>query len=140
MRSHLVLWAALVGAASFLLFVTAYGVEALDDRLAGVQREIRREREAIRVLEAEWAYLNQPMRLRELVDEMSPLVPLAASQMVASIADIPAPLPEAAMVAPGGIPLPQRKPEMPHAAPPTAPDGRGEPSIILVGLGEGRER
>lgn len=37
-------------------------------RVATLQQEIAAEREAISVLKAEWAYLNRPDRLRDLVD------------------------------------------------------------------------
>jgi hypothetical protein len=37
-------------------------------RVASLQQQIAAEREAISVLKAEWAYLNRPDRLRELVD------------------------------------------------------------------------
>ncbi len=37
-------------------------------RVVELQRQIAQEREAISVLKAEWAYLNRPDRLRELVD------------------------------------------------------------------------
>ena len=54
--------------------------EALRE-MARVERAIERERDALGVLEAEWAYLNRPERLRDLArlnDERLRLVPLTA--------------------------------------------------------------
>ena len=75
----------LSAAALVVVFATwAYRVnyatqEALD-RLADLQARVAAEREAIAVLNAEWAYLNRPDRLRALVDRYADrldLVPLA---------------------------------------------------------------
>ncbi|MFO1210871.1 MAG: cell division protein FtsL [Amaricoccus sp.] len=44
-----------------------YATQEALDRAADLQREIADEREAIAVLDAEWAYLNRPDRLKALV-------------------------------------------------------------------------
>jgi len=56
---------AVVFAASWTYKVN-YQVQEAEDRVAALSRAIDRERTAIAVLGAEWAYLNRPERLRAL--------------------------------------------------------------------------
>ena len=60
--------------------------------LARVERAIEGRREALSVLDAEWAYLNRPERLRDLAqlnDESLRLVPLTA-EAFARLDQVPA--------------------------------------------------
>jgi len=58
-----------------------YQTQASIRRVTTLQKQIATERTAISVLTAEWAYLNRPNRLRELVDlnfddlQLLPLLP-----------------------------------------------------------------
>jgi len=46
-----------------------YDTQEANQRVASLKAQIARERSTIAVLEAEWAYLNRPERLRALVDK-----------------------------------------------------------------------
>lgn len=78
---------------SAALFHISYGVETLEDRLAGLNRQIVAEQEAIRVLRAEWAYLNRPDRLADLAAAHTELTPMKPDQIIDTVRMIPAPLP-----------------------------------------------
>jgi len=89
--------AALVAVAAFWAYNVNYAAKAAQERVASLRQEIAREREAIAVLRAEWAYLAAPDRVRALAranDAALTLSPLAAASYVALDA-IPAPPPEA---------------------------------------------
>ena len=66
MRTGGYMWAALAIAVGIGLFMVKYKVQALEDELINQREQIVRDRSAIRVLEAEWTYLNDPERLRRL--------------------------------------------------------------------------
>ena len=55
-----------------------------------LEQRIASEQEAIRVLRAEWSYLNQPERLQELASRYTTLQPLGAGQ-IGSFEDVPMP-------------------------------------------------
>ncbi len=119
-RAAAVVWSVLAIAVGVGLFMLKYEVQGLEDELSRLNREIRADRAAVHVLEAEWSYLNDPARLRELATRHLGLVPLAPDQ-VSSLAQLPLRPPAAAET-------PSPKQDAPKAktlAPPApAPGGR----------------
>lgn len=92
-RLGVLMWVWLIAGAAGVLFQVSYDVTALEEDLATLNRDIVREQEAIRVLRAEWSYLNQPERLRTLAQELTSLVPIAPAQVIESVDALPMPLP-----------------------------------------------
>ena len=88
MRIAFLLWVVLgvAGFGSVILLKTK--VQALEDELVVSQQQVNRDRSAIRVLEAEWTYLNNPERLRRLSAEHLGFGPATAKNM-ASIDALP---------------------------------------------------
>lgn len=124
----------LIALASGVLFHISYEVQSLEDELTGLNRQITHQQDSIRVLHAEWAYLNQPSRLRTLADRLSTLEPVSPDQLILAAAELPLPLPgadrtPAVIAAVAGqavpptlvsLPLPLRKPGTVVTAAPAA--------------------
>lgn len=69
MRILLVLiFSAITIFAAYWAYNENYRTQAALKRINSLQVQIANEREAISILNAEWAYLNRPERLRDLVD------------------------------------------------------------------------
>ncbi|UEM19495.1 hypothetical protein JL100_020715 [Skermanella mucosa] len=112
-----VIWLGLAGLASGALFHTSYRVQALGEDLAGLNRAIIHEQEAIQILKAEWSYMNDPTRIEEMARRHLVLGPTAAGQVIASVETIPARLhpvdpdaPQGPALVAGTVPMPSRKP------------------------------
>lgn len=82
---------------AFWAYRENYRTQAAISHMGQVQREIAGLREDLGVLRAEWAYLNRPERLRDLVDlnfERLRLIPAEGGQAV-DIGNIDYPKPPA---------------------------------------------
>jgi len=76
------------GAVAFGLYQLKYEVSRLEREAQSLNRTIMADRESIRILNAEWAYLNQPARLQEMATRFTALkAPTAHQSMM--IADLP---------------------------------------------------
>lgn len=99
MRNALLFLAALgVLGLAFWAYKENYRTKASIDQMSVVRNDIAMLRESLGVLRAEWAYLNRPDRLQELVNlnfDRLGLVPFESAQF-ATLAQIarPAPKPE----------------------------------------------
>ena len=86
MRSVLFLLTTLiVMGLAFWAYRENYSTQSAITEMADVQRQIGGLREDLIVLRAEWAYLNRPERLRELVNlnfDKLKLLPLTSDQFV----------------------------------------------------------
>lgn len=80
----------LIGA---VLFQTTQRVSDGRQKLAALTHDLQEEEETLRVLQAEWSYLNQPDRLEKLSREYLKLSPMKGQQFsrTGSIAMRPAP-------------------------------------------------
>ena len=82
-----------------LLFVVSQKVQSTERDINFLETKITREKESVRVLEAEWAYLNRPDRLEKL----------AANAQLEPTA-IPQSLDRKIMIETVVVPVPVRKP------------------------------
>ena len=88
--------------AGAVLFATSQKVQQQEDKLAALQNATRSEEAHIRVLKAEWDYLNRPDRLEGLVKVNMGMDVLPPDDVLRNVRDVPEPL----YVAP-----PSRKPQ-----------------------------
>ncbi len=111
MRKTTFMWLALAVVASAVLFHTSQKVSDGRQHLANLQQNITTEEESIRVLQAEWSYLNQPERLEKLARQYLELTPMTGRQF-AKAEDIP--------VAQVPLAAPEASPEKPVSASPVS--------------------
>lgn len=118
---------------SYGLYNLKYEVEDLQDHANGLRSRMEEDRRAIKVLEAEWAYLSRPDRLQKLSQKFLVLQPTVARQ-VGGVADLrlkpmddilaPQPAIDTSGVALPAAPLPSSPgpatPALPVIAPPAA--------------------
>ncbi len=110
MRKTALLWLVLASLCGGILFQTSQRVNDGRTRLANINAALKKEDESLRVLQAEWSYLNQPDRLEKLSKKYLGLAPLKGKQFgkVSELAVKPAPVPvtEAPVVA--VVPVPEK--------------------------------
>lgn len=138
-----IVWIAVSCVASGVLYQTSYKAQEQERELSRLNRAIFAEHEAIQVLKAEWAYLNDPTRLEKLSAEHLLMQPTMAKQ-IATLADLPVKDPNQP---PPFSPVPQRKPGSPrpdlspsHEAPKSAPvphipRSRPDQPVVLANYG-----
>jgi hypothetical protein len=104
----LFIWTLVIATAGYGMFQIKFEVQALEKQLTQLNRDIRGHEESIRVLRAEWSYLNEPERLGTLAARYLELAPVNAGQLVQFDA-VPAKL---AIVAAddAALPVPQPRP------------------------------
>lgn len=101
MRKAALLWLFLATLCGGILFHTASRVNDGLARLASIGAGAKKEDESLRVLQAEWSYLNQPERLEKLSKKYLGLEPLKGKQFgkASQLEDRPAePVIEAAVM------------------------------------------
>ena len=141
-RAATIVWTTLAGCVGFGLFQLKHEVQALEDELFRLNRQILAEQQQTHVLKAEWAYINQPERLEALARRHLDLTPMRPQQIgdVAALparnaGDAAATLPVAAprpVVSPPTGPAASPAPRPPAAPPPRA-GGDVRPAAHLVG-------
>ena len=73
---------------SLVLFTLKHQVQELESELAQMRRSVFSDRQALRVLNAEWSHLNDPTRLRALAKRYLDLEPVEPSQL-GTLDDLP---------------------------------------------------
>ncbi len=103
LRSFNIIALALTIALSFGLYDVKYRAQNEEQRILLLKYKIAEEQDTMRVLEAEWSYLNAPERLERLTARYLDLAPVSADQVV-SFEDLPSRQPDAGLL---GLPQPR---------------------------------
>jgi hypothetical protein len=80
-RISAIVWVVVLALLGIGLFQVKYNVQSKERELREVHRQIEANYNAIHVLEAEWSYLNDPLRLADLTRRHTGLVPTTPGQI-----------------------------------------------------------
>jgi len=117
-------WVILPIVAGSGLYLLKMQVEAQEQRLASLQRQIAEGRESIHVLNAEWSYLNDPVRLRDQAERLLGMHPIRPDRIV-TLDRVPYPDPVPAIAAPDPGSLSQAEPS-------PAPRPMAQPALAAI--------
>ncbi len=87
-RVSVLVWTVILALLGVGLFQVKYNVQSKERELRDVRRQIEANLTSIHVLEAEWSYLNDPLRLADLARRHTDLLPTTPNQ-IGDIADLP---------------------------------------------------
>ncbi|MBM3468636.1 MAG: hypothetical protein FJX71_04310 [Alphaproteobacteria bacterium] len=82
MRRPTLLFVAIASSVGLGLFQLKYQVMTLEKDYQRIRKSIRETDEAIHVLKAEWAHLNDPKRLQLLCERYLTVAPIRGSQLI----------------------------------------------------------
>src|SRR5215470_10495784 len=80
-RISAIVWVVVLALLGIGLFQVKYNVQGKERELREVRRQIEANYSSIHVLEAEWSYLNDPLRLADLARRHTGLVPTTPAQI-----------------------------------------------------------
>lgn len=80
-RISAIIWVVVLALLGVSLFQVKYNVQTKERELREVRRQIEANYSAIHVLDAEWSYLNDPLRLADLTRRHTELVPTTPGQI-----------------------------------------------------------
>lgn len=115
-RVSVLVWTVILALLGIGLFQVKYNVQSKERELRDVRRQIEANLSSIHVLEAEWSYLNDPLRLADLARRHTDLLPTTPNQ-IGDIATLPPCQPDQALTPP------ELAPEQ------TAPDAAATPLL-----------
>ena len=75
-------WMAVVALSAFGLYLVKYSVQEVQRDVAKLEAKLAKEKETVHLLEAEWAYLNRPERLRKLAEGRVDVRPVASANII----------------------------------------------------------
>lgn len=87
-RISVLVWTIILALLGVGLFQVKYNVQSKERELRDVRRQIEANLSSIHVLEAEWSYLNDPLRLADLARRHTDLLPTTPNQ-IGDIANLP---------------------------------------------------
>jgi hypothetical protein len=87
-RVSVLVWTIILALLGVGLFQVKYNVQSKERELRDVRRQIEANLTSIHVLEAEWSYLNDPLRLADLARRHTDLLPTTPNQ-IGDIATLP---------------------------------------------------
>jgi hypothetical protein len=80
-RISAIIWVVVLALLGIGLFQVKYNVQTKERELREVRRQIEANLSAIHVLDAEWSYLNDPLRLADLTRRHTELTPTTPGQI-----------------------------------------------------------